>query len=207
PFRGTRVRTGPRHGGAVRPDGADAFYVLEQRRDGVLLQRGVIGALDLAGPWHGVLPHEDVLPAGVDLHHRITRLTGGCAEPVLLSHRGGPEAAAALASTAAGPADWEAIGEDGTVHRYWACTDPEHRAAIRAGTAGRTALLADGHHRFAAAQRYRGAFGGQPGPWDRVLALLVDSVRHPLRLTAIDRLVPGLDPVRAAAEAARVAQV
>ena len=56
-------------------------------------------------------------------------------------------------------------------------TDDGELAAVRQDLAGRQALIADGHHRYAAylrVQAARRAAGSGPGPWDFGLALLVD---------------------------------
>ena len=96
------------------------------------------------------------------------------------------------------------VTDDGVTHRLWAVTDPVTQAAIAADLATRTALIADGHHRYAA---YRGLqaemhdSGQGAGPWDYGLAFLVDTDAYPLRLGPIHRVLPRLDP----AEAARLA--
>jgi uncharacterized protein (DUF1015 family) len=97
-----------------------------------------------------------------------------------------------------------AVTSDGVTHRLWAVTDPAVQSAVTADLATRTALIADGHHRYAA---YRGLqaemheSGAGAGPWDYGLAFLVDADAYPLRLGAIHRILPHLDP----AEAVRLA--
>ncbi len=97
-----------------------------------------------------------------------------------------------------------AVTSDGVTHRLWAVTDPTVQKAVAADLATRTALIADGHHRYAA---YRGLqaemrdSGAGAGPWDYGLAILVDADAYPLRLGAIHRVLPHLHP----AEAARLA--
>jgi uncharacterized protein (DUF1015 family) len=98
-----------------------------------------------------------------------------------------------------------AVTDDGITHRLWAITDPATQAAIAADLATRTALIADGHHRYAA---YRGLqaemrdSGLGAGPWDYGLAFLVDADAYPLRLGPIHRVLPRLDPLEAARLAA-----
>ena len=91
--------------------------------------------------------------------------------------------------------------DDGTRHQLWALTDPAEHAAVAADLAARTALIADGHHRYAAylklQDQERGAGRGD-GPWDYGLAFLVDSAAYPPRIGAIHRVIPGLTPGRAA---------
>ena len=91
--------------------------------------------------------------------------------------------------------------EDGMTHRLWRLGDPAEQAAIAADLAGRRALIADGHHRYAAyldLQAEMRAAGLGAGPWDYGLAFLVDSAAYPPRLGAIHRVLPGLPPDRAA---------
>jgi uncharacterized protein (DUF1015 family) len=94
--------------------------------------------------------------------------------------------------------------EDGVSHRLWAVTDPSVQRAIAADLATRTALIADGHHRYAAYSQLQAemrAAGAGDGPWDYGLAFLVDTDAYPLRLGPIHRVLPHL----AAADAARLA--
>jgi len=79
-------------------------------------------------------------------------------------------------------------------------TDPARLAAVAADLAPRQALIADGHHRYAAyrqLQARRRDAGCGAGPWDYGLALLVDSAAYPPRIGAIHRVLPGLTPDKA----------
>jgi len=99
-----------------------------------------------------------------------------------------------------------AVTDDGVTHRLWALTDPAEHAAIAADLAARTALIADGHHRYAAYLELRAqmrAAGHGAGPWDYGLAFLVDADAYPLRLGSIHRVIPHLNPVEAARLAAQ----
>jgi uncharacterized protein (DUF1015 family) len=89
-------------------------------------------------------------------------------------------------------------------HRLWAVTDPGEHAAIAADLATRQALIADGHHRYAAylqLQARKRATGAGPGPWDCGLALLVDSDAFPPAIGAIHRVITGLGTADAAVRA------
>jgi uncharacterized protein (DUF1015 family) len=91
--------------------------------------------------------------------------------------------------------------EDGITHRLWRLGEPGEQAAIASDLSGRRALIADGHHRYAAylqLQAEMRAAGLGTGPWDYGLAFLVDSAAYPPRLGAIHRVLPGLLPERAA---------
>jgi uncharacterized protein (DUF1015 family) len=76
----------------------------------------------------------------------------------------------------------------------WSVTDADALRTVRADLATRRALIADGHHRYATYQerqrRRRTAEG--PGPWDRGLALVVDSSEYGPQVHAIHRVVRGL---------------
>jgi uncharacterized protein (DUF1015 family) len=130
-----------------------------------------------------------------------------------------------------------AVTSDGVTHRLWRLTDPAEQEAIAADLAGRTALIADGHHRYAAYRELRDAMRGAGGgdaagrdaagrdaagrdaeggdaegtaPWDYGLAYLVDADAYPPRLGAIHRVIPRLAPdeaARLAAEAFTVRDV
>lgn len=60
----------------------------EQHGDGIL-QRGIIGALELSTPAEGVvLPHEDVMPHVVEDRAALMRTTAANLEPLLLTYVG-----------------------------------------------------------------------------------------------------------------------
>ncbi len=198
------------------------------REDGrAELQRGLIGRLRLVPADAGiVLPHEDVSPGPVG-RLALMEATQANLEPIFLLYDGatpggmrgpgaggGPgagdgrwagAAARIVAETAARPPLVEAETSDGRRHRLWAVTDEADLAAIAADLAPRRALIADGHHRYAAylgLQERRRQAGDGAGPWDYGLALLVDSSSYPPHIGAIHRVIAGLEIQRAAKLAA-----
>jgi uncharacterized protein (DUF1015 family) len=192
--------------GILVPDPLPALYVYEQSLPtGRVLQRGVIGALRLvpldAGP---VLPHEDVNAEPVAGRRLLMEATQANLEPIFLLYDGTGDgtATAQVSGLAVRQDPLLAIHtDDGMVHRLWAVTDPAEQAAIGADLGSRQALIADGHHRYAAylqLQERKRRAGAGPGPWDAGLALLVDSAAFPPRIGAIHRVVPGLPPAAAA---------
>ncbi|OEU89249.1 chromosome partitioning protein ParA [Streptomyces abyssalis] len=193
--------------GVLAPDPRPALYVYEQRR-GDLLQRGLIGALRLSPPEEGiVLPHEGVMPEIVEDRAALMRATGANPEPLLLSYRGDGTvtgAAAVIERATLRTPLLSTTTEDGFSHRLWSLTDPAELAEVDADLSGRRALIADGHHRWATYLRLRDEHGGDltgpASPWDHGLVLLVDTVRHPLRVQAIHRVLPRL-PLRQALRA------
>jgi uncharacterized protein (DUF1015 family) len=196
------------------PDPEPALYVYEQRdRAGLVLQRGLIGAIRLSPPGAGVvLPHEDVMPGPVAGRRQLMEAAQANLEPIFLLHDGAPGAATRLVDDTASvrPPLLDVATEDGMTHRMWAITDRARLASIAEDLAPRQALIADGHHRYAAyleLQSRRRAAGAGPGPWDYGLALLVDSAAYPPRIDAIHRVIPGLRPADAAAAAGQAFRV
>jgi uncharacterized protein (DUF1015 family) len=195
--------------GILEPDPGPALYVYEQAAAGHgVLQRGLIGALQLA-PYSAriVQPHEDVAPGPVTGRRQLMEATNANLEPIFLLYQGGNGAAIVLVDSIAGSRDplAEASTRDGLRHRIWAVTDPAELSSIAADLAPRTALIADGHHRYAAylqLQDRRRRAGAGAGPWDCGLALLVDSTAYPPQVGAIHRVITGLVPEAAARLAA-----
>jgi uncharacterized protein (DUF1015 family) len=207
----------------LRPDPEPSLYVYEQatlhgRENGgspavlpAVIQRGLIGALRLSPLEAGVVrPHEDVAPGPVAGRLQLMEATQANLEPIYLLHDGSTRGASAriIDETATRrPPLVDTVTSDGIRHRLWAVTDPAELAAIAADLAPRSALIADGHHRYSAylkLQARRRAAGDGPGPWDYGLALLVDASAYPPEIGAIHRVIPGLAPA-AAAELAKAA--
>ena len=198
--------------GLLALDAEPALYVYEQAAEGdpedgndtPSVQRGLIGALLLpptaqAGddetggtapsPVH---PHEDVVEAVVHDRRSLMYALGANPEPILLTYQGGGAASALVERVADGGGEAPLIDlrtADGIRHRLWAVTDPAEHAAVAADLAERQALIADGHHRYAAYREL--ATLGRPGS-THGLALLVDSAQHPLRVRGIHRWLPDL---------------
>jgi uncharacterized protein (DUF1015 family) len=201
----------------LRADPEPSLYVYEQAVPGppgygqeapAVLQRGLIGALRLSPLEAGVVrPHEDVAPGPVAGRLQLMEATQANLEPIYLLYDGSERGAAAriVDETAAArrPLVDTATG-DGIRHRLWAVADPAELAAIAADLEPRSALIADGHHRYSAYLKLQGrrrAAGAGPGPWDYGLALLVDASAYPPEIGAIHRVIPRLAPAAAAEQA------
>ena len=215
--------------GVLIRDRMAALYIYEQRLPGLArlpghddsscLQRGIIGLVRLGSPESaGILPHENVMPGLVAGRRELMAATQANLEPIFLIYDGGqfPDSTGTAATDTAEMATATEVmdrvaderaplvsitTEDGITHRLWRLGDPGEQAAIAADLSGRRALIADGHHRYAAyleLQAEMRASGLGAGPWDYGLAFLVDSAAYPPRLGAIHRVLPGLPPDRAA---------
>ncbi|MGX1544266.1 DUF1015 family protein [Streptomyces adustus] len=176
--------------GILTADSEPGLYVYEQRDDADrLLQRGLIGALRLTEPSEGVvLPHEDVMPHVVADRAALMRATSANLEPLLLTYRGDGDTADVIERTAEREPLLSTTTEDGYGHRLWSITDPAELARVQTDLSQHQALIADGHHRWATYLCVR-AEHPSSGPWDYGLVLLVDTLRYPLRVRAIHRLL------------------
>ncbi len=195
-------------GGILAADPEPGLYVYEQAiangEDARPVQRGLIGALGLRPYTAGVVqPHEDVAPGPVAGRRQLMEATQANLEPIFLLYEGGNGEATRLVDQVADSRSplTEAFTPDGLRHRLWSVGDHAELAAIAADLAPRTALIADGHHRYAAYLQVQGRLrqaGAGAGPWDLGLALLVDSAAYPPHLGAIHRVIVGLVPESAA---------
>lgn len=141
---------------------------------------GLLVAMTLEAWGGGVIPHERTMPAPVEDRLQLLRATRTHLSAVYGTIEGPClPLADLLRSVTAEPAAMEAVDEHGVAHWMWRVEpDPE----IAAWLAPQPLLIADGHHRYTTALRYReerDAAEG-PGPWDRVLTFIVDAAtEHP----------------------------
>lgn len=164
--RAARTLSAWRSEGALRKDVRPAVYVHEQayRVPGSSLervQRGFFARLriETPGPVSGVLPHERTLAAPREDRYRLLRATGVNTSPVVVLYEDPDgDAEAALAEVVGrGPvADVE--DDDGVRHRLWVVPEDEHDgtvALLLRAAGARPVFIADGHHRYETAARYR----------------------------------------------------
>lgn len=160
--------------------------------------RGLVGLLDLsAGPATAqqavVLPHERVHADQVEqLAQRMARGRVDPA-PIVLAHRGPAALRTLLDEVSSEPPRLVRTVRDQR-QRIWVVSRPSELDLVAEQLLVTTALLADGHHRYAAHHLLRSS--GTTGA-DRALAVLVDHDDTPLHLGAVHRVLTG--PVVAAA--------
>jgi uncharacterized protein (DUF1015 family) len=156
-------------------------------------QRGVICAVHLDSR---LLAHEDIIPTRAEEVTEVMRVGGMNLSPMLLGYSGDGRTSGYIAEAARDHPLTEVFTTDGQEHRLWRLP-PEVRRDVVTELRSHAALIADGHHRHVAARQLRRQFyaaGHGPGPWDFASGLLVDVRHTPLRLTAIHRVLPNLDP-------------
>jgi uncharacterized protein (DUF1015 family) len=198
PYRAVRERLEKwRAQGCLVPDPEPALYLYQYTVDAVTV-RGIIGLVGLRVEHEGVvLPHEDVMPGPVDDRAVLMRTTRTNPEPILLVHEGTARLHEILEEAMDGAPLVAFAGRDGSDHRVWAVTDPGVLDAVAAELAPGQALIADGHHRYAAYLRLQDELRNPTAeegasPWDYGLAMLVDQTDYPLSIGPIHRTLSGL---------------
>ncbi len=219
--RAARTFASWRTDGTLRKDPRPSFYVYEQTyavpgSTVVRVQRGFMGRLRLEpfSPDGGIRPHERTLAGPREDRWKLMRATSANLSPVVgLYAEPGGRAAAILASIASRQPEIDVTDDDGVRQRLWMVTaDGPDRAAVAeliAIVAAGPVDIADGHHRYETALRYRGerhrtSSADQDPDYDYILALLFEWTREQLTVLATHRIVRGLgdggaDALRAAA--------
>jgi uncharacterized protein (DUF1015 family) len=202
--RAARTLAEWRSTGVLRADPRPAFYVYEQvygvpGSDVVRTQRGFFGRLKLEPYGAGVRRHELTMPGPREDRYRLLRATGVNTSPVIMAYEDRQGSAAELleAVSATRPAA-DVTDDDGVCHRLWTVTESETLASLARAAGSGPLTIADGHHRYETALRYRderriGAPASDTDPaWDHVLVLFVDAAHEPLTTLPTHRLVRGL---------------
>jgi uncharacterized protein (DUF1015 family) len=207
--RAARTLAAWRSDGTLHKDPHPSIYVYEQTytvpgTEVVRTQRGFFVRLRLEafGPGSGVLPHERTMSGPKEDRYKLLRATGVNTSPVIALYDDpdgtGRQVLDALTTE---PADLDLTDEDGVRHRLWAVPADGEAAATVAPlleAAGRGPLtIADGHHRYETALRYRDerrmSRSCEEDPaFDYLLALLLDEVGEPLTILPTHRIVGGL---------------
>ncbi len=176
--------------GVLAVDDEAALFVYEMSTSDGSVTRGLLGAVELRDPEDGViLPHENTMAGPVSDRLALMSATEANLEPIYLVYDGGGAASDLVASVTDRQPTSVATTPDGVRHRLWAITDPAAQNAVAADLAGRRALIADGHHRYATYRQLQADRHGEPGPWDRGLTLLVDTSSYGPQVHPIHRVV------------------
>ncbi len=207
PYRDVAARLGRwERQGHISRDREPALYLHEYTAGGITI-RGLVGALDVSkraarAADRAIMPHDGIYPGQADdLADRMAEMRLNPA-PILLVHRATPTLRALVSETTALTPDHEFTDRADQRHRIWAIRGRATLDLIAAELAPTRALIADGHHRYAAYLRLQQREPG--GLTDRGLAMLVDQDDTPLFLGAIHRLLLGtsMDDLHVAAETA-----
>jgi uncharacterized protein (DUF1015 family) len=208
-----------RSDGTLRKDRQPSLYVYEQEYTvpGTSLrraQRGFYGRLRLEafGPGGGVLPHERTMAGPKEDRYKLMRASGANFSAVMVLYGDTTGAAHRLlteATETAAVAD--VTDDDGVRHRLWMVPDEGLTAPLVAGlleAAGREPVtIADGHHRYETALRYRDErritrSGEEDPPFDFLLALFMDTLAEPLMALPTHRVARAVSAADGLVEAA-----
>ncbi len=150
---------------------------------------GVLGGLEV-GPYGecGVLPHERITPKASTDRLDLTRATRANMSPIW-----GLSLADGLTELLTDPGEPIAsVVIDGVEHIVERVTDPARIAAISAKIATDDVLIADGHHRYGVAQKFRDevreATGSDATDAEDTLVFVSELVEDQLSVEAIHRL-------------------
>jgi uncharacterized protein (DUF1015 family) len=207
--RAARTLAGWRSDGTLHKDPRPSIYVHEQiyrvpGTDVERTQRGFFARLRLEPlePGSGVLPHERTLAAAREDRYRLLRATGVNTSPVIgLYDDPSGRAGEILATLAVGSAAIDVVDEDRVRHRLWVvAADGPARAAVEelvAIAAAEPVTIADGHHRYETALRYRNerrmSRSCEEDPAFDYLMMLFLETAQPLTILPTHRLVAGLN--------------
>jgi uncharacterized protein (DUF1015 family) len=155
--------------------------------------------LEQFGPDGGVRPHERTMAAPKEDRYRLLSAVGANLSPVLMLYDAGDEGATSvhlLDRLADAEPVLEGVDDDGVGQRLWAIDPAQVPAAGELLTlaGSRPLTIADGHHRYETALRYRDArrATGDAAPGaEQILVLLYDAYSSGLQVLPTHRLVSG----------------
>jgi uncharacterized protein (DUF1015 family) len=212
-----RTLAGWRSSGVLRKDPRPSWYVLEQayrvpETGEERSQRGFLGLVRLVpyGGTAGVLRHERTLDAPREDRYRLLRATGANTSPIVgLYEDPSGVAATALGAIAARPPSAELVDDEGVQHRLWVVpADDPDVAELPGPAAAGPIVIADGHHRYETALRYRDERHmtrscEEDPPFDWAMMLFLSTAER-LTILPTHRLLRGLSAEEVGSIPARV---
>lgn len=200
--------------GVLGREAEPCLYVYGQRYEagGERRERlGLLGALRVEPFEAGVvIPHEQTFPKHKEDRYRLLSTARAQFSPIFgLYSAPGAGIRGRLAECAARPPVAAATDRDGVEHRLWAALDPAFSEWAATTLRDRQVFIADGHHRYETALRWRNERrsaqpGGPATAADYVMTFLVEMEDPGLVVFPTHRLlrapVPALPELRSALE-------
>ncbi len=163
---------------ALVPTERPSFYPYEMRfslHGGRRAIRGMVCAVELEDRGGSIVPHERTMPGPIEDRLRLMRAVRTNLSSIHAVFRGPSEPFAGFLddAMARGPAA-STTDEAGVEHTLWVSgPNPE----VATWLAPESLMIADGHHRYSMALRYRDEMRAEhgPGPWDRVMMFIADA--------------------------------
>jgi uncharacterized protein (DUF1015 family) len=144
-----------RQAGVIAHDPSTSYYVYEQSfidQGQRCVRRGILGLVPFDAPDVCVLPHEETWEENRQRRLHLLRDLEAGISPVFLIYDGIATAQLLESIVRRVPTAQTVSGDD--EHRLWRVSDPDEVARIAASMSDQHFIIADGHHRFAAAQLY-----------------------------------------------------
>jgi uncharacterized protein (DUF1015 family) len=167
-----------RERGALVPTERPSYYPYEMRfslhgrRRAI---RGMVCAVELEDRGGSIVPHERTMPGPIEDRLRLMRAVRTNLSSIHAVFRGPSEPFAGFLDDAMGrgPAA-STTDEAGVEHTLWVS---EPNPEVATWLAPESLMIADGHHRYSMALRYRDEMRAEhgPGPWDRVMMFIADA--------------------------------
>lgn len=186
-----------REAGVLAPVASPALFPYEFRfEEGGAHRtvRGIVAEVELEPFGRGIIGHERTMPGPREDRLALLRAVRANLSPVEAVYAGPDQRVRGLLdeATAVEPAR-ETTDEAGTRHRLWIHEDAE--LACRALEA-EPIMIADGHHRYSVALAYQREMNARagPGPWDRMMMLLVDASSERPPVLPVHRAMVGPPP-------------
>jgi len=218
--RAARQLSAWRTDGTLHRDPRPSLYPYEQTyrvpgTDVDRVRRGVFARvrLEAFGPESGIRPHERTLSEPKEDRYRLLRATGVNTSPVVGMY---VDSSGQVAEWLSGLVDApvaEVVDADSVAHRLWRiAADDGTVADVCARIGSGPITLADGHHRYETALRYRdervtgAAPDADPG-WASILMLLLEPIAGPLTVLPTHRVALGVGDKGVAAVRARLGEL
>jgi len=152
--------------GLLAPDAEPALYVVEQafEVDGRAYKRyGLLARFRVEDNARGrVLPHEHTRKAAREDRYKVLKATRANFSPIFMMFSDRERAFEKQAERAARtPPDFQYTDDGGVGHRVWRIRDGAAISALQSAIGSEKAYIADGHHRWATAQRYHQEVGAE----------------------------------------------
>ena len=167
-----------REEGALGPTDAPSFFPYEMRfslHGRRRTMRGLVCAVELEDWGGSIVPHEQTMPGPIEDRLRLMRAVRTNLSSIHAVFRGPSEPFASFLdrATTSEPAAFT-TDEAGVEHRLWVS---EPNPEVATWLAPESLMIADGHHRYSMALRYRDEMRAEhgPGPWDRVMMFIADA--------------------------------
>ena len=191
--------------GVLQPEDEPSFYLLQEEfphRGGTASRRSLVARVRLEEfSRRVVLPHEETSQGPKRDRLELLTATGANLSPLMAIYRAPtPEIGAVIEGTAAGTPAIDTTF-DGVGIKLWRISAGEDVEAIRDSLKDAPIYMADGHHRYETALRYReiqNEGGAQQGGHDFVLMSLLEIDDPGLVVLPYHRLLRGLSEVQLA---------